>query len=85
MGFFRRLSRSADLVSGMSERLGLNVADAMQQDPETSAVAYRRAVWRCANCIHQDQCQSLQGCETTLGSPPSYCKNKEQFMHLARV
>ncbi|MBE1282457.1 MAG: adenylosuccinate lyase [Rhodobacteraceae bacterium] len=81
MGLFSKMGQSADLVSGMSERLGVDLSDAVARDPEIEGYKYRRAVMRCSQCSDQEGCLKLQANSTHLDQAPSYCMNKDLFEH----
>lgn len=76
MGIFSKLARSADLASGMMERLGSRLPDEILAHPDTGARTYAGVVMRCAGCAEQDHCAALQaGCDH-LDAAPDYCRNK---------
>lgn len=85
MGIFRKLSQSADLVNGMAERIGADLAGAAAADPETGAVRYRSAVLGCSGCAAQGECRQLQDGCTHLDEAPEYCVNKDMLEGMARV
>lgn len=71
----RSLSDGCALTTGMAERLGRDIPGTAQRDPETSAMAYRRAVLRCTSCSEQDACKTLQASTKQLDAAPDYCRN----------
>lgn len=68
-----RLDRSAELVQGMAERTGTNLAT------PTNAVQFRSLVMRCSACGKQDACTNLQADSTSLDQAPDYCRNGAFF------
>lgn len=76
MGFFTSIADSADLMNGMAERLGADLAEAVARDPENEAAKYRTMVMRCSHCTDRDACAELQGSHAHLGGAPGYCRNK---------
>lgn len=85
MDIFNKLSGSADLVSGMAERLGVDLGAAIDQDPRLGAVRFRSLVLRCSSCTNQDGCAELQrGCDH-LDAAPEYCRNKDFMDHAAHA
>jgi len=79
MGLITKLSRSSDLVSGMSQRLGVSVVDDGAADAEWAAQSYRAMVLRCSTCTEQDACTRLQADHPTLDTAPAYCRNRDRF------
>lgn len=84
MGLFDKLAKSADLMNGMADRLGADLAAAVMRDPEIEAVRYRTMVRRCAGCDNQDGCAELQADHDRLGTAPNYCRNKSVLEALSR-
>lgn len=79
MGYFSRLDKAADLVSGMAERLGKQLMDVDSAAGETAVRKYRNMVVRCASCENQDECGSLQASNGRLSKAPDYCRNKAEM------
>lgn len=73
MVFFAKLARSADLVSGMAERTGLDLTE------PGHAMAFKQMVFACAGCTDQDGCTGLQAANDSLDRPPAYCRNAARF------
>jgi len=76
MSFFSKLGNGADLVIGMSDRLGGNFDAAMVRNPEKAAQDYRSMVLRCASCTEQESCAEHQANSTSFDAAPEYCLNK---------
>jgi hypothetical protein len=79
MGLMRKLSDSADLVNGMSQRLGIDQAACLARDPEGEARRLMQMVSRCAGCLAQGACSDLQARHDQLATCPVYCENKACF------
>ncbi|TNF64107.1 MAG: adenylosuccinate lyase [Rhodobacteraceae bacterium] len=79
MGLFRKLAGSADLVSGMAQRLGADMQDQIMSDPEAGARRFAAMVYRCAGCTDQDGCAALQAENDRLDHAPAYCRNADAF------
>ncbi len=79
MEYFRKISKGAQLVSGMAERLDVSVADCAGSAPELQSRNFASMVMRCAGCSQQDQCTRLQAANETLAEAPDYCRNKDLF------
>ncbi|KJZ21589.1 DUF6455 family protein [Tritonibacter mobilis] len=79
MGLMRKLSDSADLVNGMSQRLGIDQAARLARDPEGEARRLMQMVSRCAGCLAQGACGDLQARHDQLATCPVYCENKACF------
>lgn len=77
MGFFTKLSDSAGLVSGMANRVGVDLVDRLADSPELLGPAYRSMVMRCSKCAHQDACAQLQASSDRLDHAPDYCQNRD--------
>ena len=74
MTFFQKISDSTGLVSGMAERLGVDI-EARMTHPETAGRTYRDMVMRCATCSQQGACSKLQDENPLLDAAPDYCMN----------
>lgn len=79
MGFFSKLGTSTDLVSGMSERLGVDLRGPMMRNPEQAANEYRSMVLRCSSCTDQADCADRQAKSVRFEEAPEYCMNKDVF------
>lgn len=78
MSFFNKLDKHAGLVSGMSDRVGVDWPQAIEKSPE-AAMEYRNAVLKCAGCNDVAACQGWQASHETAENPPEYCLNGEVF------
>lgn len=76
---FRRLSRQADLMDAMMNKLG--VSEQMRQLPDRAAVL-RRATNRCLACDQPDACREWLTHETHREKAPSYCRNYDLFARM---
>ena len=76
MGLFSKIGQSADLMRGMADRLGVDMADAICRDPENEGRRYREMVIHCSACSDQDGCARLQASCDHLDAAPDYCQNK---------
>ena len=85
MGWISKIARSADLASGMMERLGSSFADDILKAPETATHRYAGVVFRCAGCRCQDDCERLQAEHDHLDHAPDYCRNKVLLERTARA
>lgn len=79
MGFLNRIDRSAELVTGMAERLDHSLADRIAADPETYGPAFRKMVLSCTGCRDQAECARLQAENRHLDAAPAYCRNRQVF------
>ncbi|MCE8001014.1 MAG: adenylosuccinate lyase [Rhodobiaceae bacterium] len=75
MGWITKIAKSADLASGMMERLGSDFATDILEHPETGAQTYASVVFRCAGCSDQAGCARLQAEVDHLDHAPAYCRN----------
>ena len=76
MTFFQKMSESTGLVSGMAERLDVDLAARMDQ-PAANTRTYREMVLRCAQCPEHGACAKLQDENLALDEAPSYCRNRD--------
>ena len=74
--FFQKMSDSTGLVSGMAERLDIDLAARMAQ-PEAGGRSYLNMVMRCAKCSEHAACARLQEDNPALDAAPDYCMNKD--------
>ena len=77
MGWIAKIARSADLASGMMDRLGSNFAQTILEAPETGTRAYAGVVYRCAGCSDQEACAKLQAENAHMDHAPAYCRNAD--------
>lgn len=77
MGWISKIAKSADLASGMMDRLGSSFAEEIMRNPETGTHQYARVVFRCAGCSDQAGCADLQARHAHLDRAPSYCRNAD--------
>lgn len=79
MGFFSRISQSADLMHGMAARLGADVTNPILRNPDQGALDFRAMILRCSACTDQVGCANLQARCAHLENAPAYCLNKAEF------
>ena len=79
MRYFDTLDRSANLVQGMAERLGIDLmrSDAIQAE----VTQFRSLVLNCSRCAEQGACTTLQADNSRLEQAPDYCRNFAGFTH----
>ncbi len=77
MSWITKIARSADLASGMMDRLGSDLPKDILSSPETGARTYARVVFRCVGCPDQTACATLQAQNNRLDHAPAYCRNKD--------
>ncbi len=82
MSVFEKLGQHADLVSGMSDRLGVDWAEAFEAHPELAA-RYRSAVLNCTHCQQAGECKGWQKGHAHADHAPDYCLNKGLLEDLA--
>ncbi|WP_050929989.1 DUF6455 family protein [Aestuariivita boseongensis] len=85
MGWISKIAKSADLASGMMDRLGSELMEDLMRNPETSTHRLAGVVFRCAGCSDQDGCAKLQAENAHLDHAPSYCRNKGLLERRARA
>lgn len=78
MSFFDRLDKHAGLVSGMSDRVGVDWEEAILNNPETAA-QFRAAVLKCTGCGDVAECKGWQKSHDTAQEAPEYCLNGGLF------
>ena len=76
LDIFSRLTRQADLMDTMMEKLG--VADEMRHLPDHAAVL-RRAANRCLTCEKPDACAHWLANEADPDEAPGFCRNHDLF------
>ena len=75
MGWISKTARSADLASGMMDRLGSTFPEDVMKNPDVNVHKYAGIVFRCSGCSDQDGCARLQAENAHLDKAPSYCRN----------
>ncbi|WP_299376307.1 DUF6455 family protein [uncultured Tateyamaria sp.] len=75
-----KLARSADLMTGMLDRMGKGLAHGTPS--QAQARHARNLVFRCAACPDQEGCARLQATALTLDHPPVYCPNAQALTAL---
>lgn len=78
MSIFQKISESTGLVTGMAERLGVDMQARMAQ-PDPAARSLRDMVTRCASCPEHAACTRLQEDNPALDAAPAYCRNADVF------
>lgn len=76
LDIFTRMSRPADLMGEMMDKLG--VADELHTMPDHAGVL-RRAASRCMTCEKPDACQHWLENEAKPQSAPDFCRNHDLF------
>lgn len=84
MNFLRKYARSADLATGMAQRLGVDLDASLSANPVLDAGGLNAIVMRCSGCSDQDGCTALQAGNPTLHEPPHYCRNQDRLAAMAR-
>ncbi|PJE28935.1 hypothetical protein SAMN06297129_1208 [Pseudooceanicola antarcticus] len=82
MGLFSRLDKHMDLMTGMADRIGVDLDRALQN--ETMAASYRSAVLRCATCREAGACAQWQAAHGKAHVTPDYCRNAQWFSGISR-
>jgi hypothetical protein len=82
MNLFEKLGQHADLVGGMSERVGVDWGQALEAHPELAA-RYRSAVMSCTHCKKVGECKGWQEGHVHADHAPDYCLNKGLLEDLA--
>lgn len=77
MTFFQKMSESTGLVSGMAERLGVDITAEIATNPEAVGRSYLNMVTRCAHCSDHAACTKLQDENPALDAAPDYCRNRD--------
>lgn len=78
---FEKMSQHTDLVTGMSERVGIDWGERIMKNPE-NAKEFRNAVMQCTRCQELGACQKFQEHNGTAGNAPDYCMNADLFKEL---
>jgi hypothetical protein len=79
MGILSKIEKSADLVKGLSDRIGFDIASQIRSDPQSVGPKYRNVVLRCTSCTNQAECAQLQASNDHLDRAPDYCLNRDTF------
>ncbi len=79
MGLFSKLNKSAALMNGMAQRVGVDLSAGMLTSTHQAAPAYRNLVLRCAGCSEQAACEVLQADHDHLDAAPGYCRNADRM------
>lgn len=74
MTYFHKMSESAGLITGMAERLDIDL-EARMKTPEIAGRTYLNMVMRCSNCSEHGACAKLQEENPMLDVAPDYCMN----------
>ena len=77
MGFLSRIAQSADLVTGMADRLDIALDDRLLHHTEQESYRLRGMIMRCAGCTEKSACATLQNGTTHLDAAPAYCRNRD--------
>ncbi len=72
-------AQSSDLVIGMADLLGIDLAARLARRPELEAIRLHAAIERCSHCTQQEDCVMLQDCSQALDQTPEYCRNRQVF------
>lgn len=75
MALFSKISKSADLMFGLSERMDIDLGTRVLADPEKAAKDYRAMVLRCTGCSNPGGCAKLQRTHKHIDAAPEYCLN----------
>ncbi|WP_299657245.1 DUF6455 family protein [uncultured Tateyamaria sp.] len=82
MGLADRMAPSADLMTGMMDRLGKTVVGADEAPTPARARMIRNMVFRCTACPEPAACAALQRTVLHLDAPPLFCPNTEALKGL---
>ena len=82
MNPFQKLAQHADLVGGMSEKVGVDWIGRIDAHPDLAA-RYRAAVMTCTHCQHVGECKGWQEGHDHAAHTPEYCLNKGLLEDLA--
>lgn len=72
-----KLAVSADLMTGLIDRMGKTVLGPNEMPSLAQARKIRNMVYRCSACPDQRGCAALQAKVQHLDTPPTYCPNAE--------
>lgn len=82
MGLFRKIAESNDLVTGMTSRLGIDMAERMMRNPERETSLVRSMAMACMGCNGHLSCALLQADSDHLDAAPAFCRNRETLAAL---
>ena len=82
IGFFKKIDRHSELMSGMAERLGVDLGDEVAEH-HIRAQDYRDALVRCTHCDNVGACVEWQQENEHADVAPPYCRNRDLFSQLA--
>ena len=82
MNIFKKLGEHADLVGGMSEKIGVDWPAVFAKHPELET-RYRSAVMTCTHCKKVGECKGWQEGHVHADHAPEYCLNKGLLEDLA--
>lgn len=85
MGLAERMAPSADLMTGMMDRLGKVAVNKNETVSLARAHHIRNMVFRCAACPEPAACAALQQTVQHLDKPPLFCPNTAALMNLPDV
>ncbi|MGC1496470.1 MAG: DUF6455 family protein [Sulfitobacter sp.] len=77
MAFFSKISKSADLMFGLTERMDVDLGTRVLENPEQAAQEYRAMVMRCTGCSNPGGCAKLQRTQEHIKEAPEYCMNRD--------
>jgi len=76
MGYFSRIDKAVNLMTGLAERLGQSPIELDAGLTQNAVLHYRHMIMRCAACRHHGDCEALQETHHRLSVAPAYCLNK---------
>jgi len=79
MGYFSRIDKAANLMTGLAERLGRSPVKLDAGLTQNAVLQYRHMIMRCAACRHHSDCEALQKTHHRLSAAPAYCLNKAEL------
>lgn len=79
MGYFSRIDKAANLMTGLAERLGRSPLELDAGLTQNAVLQYRHMIMRCAACRHYSDCEALQKTHHRLSAAPAYCLNKAEL------
>jgi hypothetical protein len=82
LGFFKKIDRHSELMNGMAERVGVDLAGEVAER-HIKAQDYRDALLRCSHCDSVEACVEWQKDNDHAEVAPPYCRNRELFSHLS--